>query len=420
MATSDWREAAKHLKAVAQQASAHQRSVASKLGIKLPARVPERVAAVLIAEALHEALVESHSGPPTAAQQDYLRDLAKGVRARLPAEVPTQAQIEAWITVMQARRAEKALRTLQLSSGDIVAPVDRPDDEADEVSSIDVTGRVYFRGGNGASARAHILRVLARAGNHSEDAKAAKKKAANRRALRSRLGGPPTAQRLAPLKPHQVKGALSTDGLSELEDTLDEAKDERPLQELLTRRPGLLARITVSSFGTFVVPLPRLGERYVPDFVLVVADSAGIHYTLVELESPRQRLSLKDGQLSAKAREALQQIESWREWLKDNLTMAQRPREANGLGLPEIRPDSPGLVLIGRRSEITPTANLVMRQRLREQLGISFHTYDWLSSALRSSPNGRIRAIDVSPDWEPPNLSFMDLPSGLPEGSPFD
>jgi hypothetical protein len=181
-----------------------------------------------------------------------------------------------------------------------------------------------------------------------------------------------------------------------------------------------LARLTVSSFGTFVLPLPRLGERYVPDFVLVVADSGGIHYTLIELESPRQRLSLRNGQLSAKAREAVQQIESWREWLKDNLAMAQRPRDANGLGLPEIRPDSPGLVLIGRRSEIAPADNLVIRQRLREQSGISIHTYDWLTSELRPGPNRRIRAIDVEPDWEPPNPFLMDL-SDVDNGrSPFE
>jgi len=195
---------------------------------------------------------------------------------------------------------------------------------------------------------------------------------------------------------------------------LTRQKNERPLQALLARRPGLWARLTVSSFGTFVVPLPRLGNMYVPDFMLVVADSGGIHYTLVELESPRQKMSLRNGQLSAKAREAKDQIESWREWLKDNLTTAQRSRDENGLGLPEIRPESPGLILIGRRKDPVPFKNRTIRQRLREQSGISIHTYDWLLDALRG---GAIRPIDVSPDWEPPNpfaldpLDEDDLPS---------
>jgi hypothetical protein len=218
-----------------------------------------------------------------------------------------------------------------------------------------------------------------------------------------------------------VTGSPSRADLAQLEDILDSSADERPLQRFLGRTPTVLADLATSSFGSFVIPLPRLGSHYVPDFVLAIADSAGIHYTLVELESPTKPLARQDGELAAKAREAVHQIEDWREWLKDNLAHAQRPREEHGLGLPEIRPESPAIVLIGRRSQIQPWKNQRVRQRLREHQGITIHSYDWLVEVLQ--PRARARSalgpLDVDRDWERPNPFELDAGDEADEMSPF-
>lgn len=405
MTFRSWTDAVKELEKAIAPATRQQLELAAELGVTMRERTPAVVAAVLLRERLAGELLLGNPEAPSDAQRDYVRDLARAGKARSPGRVPTRAQMDAWIEVMQAKRAITALTSLKLEAGDVVAPIDGPDLEVDEVISIGQTGRVYFKGGQGAGARPHRLRVVARDGARTRAAGRSRESAANRRANRTRISGPPTTQRLAPLAEFEVKGGRTSADVSALEDVLDQAQDEAPVQKFLEDHPELFVSLRVSSYGTFVLTLPRLGSEYVPDFVLAIADSAGIHYTLIELESPRRPLSLRNGELSAKGREAVGQIESWREWLKDNLAYAQRPREQNGLGLPEIRPESPGLVLIGRRSEPTPYQNQIVRQRIRERQGISIHTYDWLLELLaprtpRTSPLG---PLDVALDWERPN-----------------
>jgi hypothetical protein len=340
---------------------------------------------VLLKEALTAELLTVNSGEPSDQQIGYLRDLAKAAGARAPARVTTRDQADAWIKVMLARRAIRALKTLRVSKGDLVAAVDAPDTEVDEVSSIGTTGRVFFLGGAGAGSRPHRLRVVARATDSGPTVTKHRKRAQNRRLLRRRGVGPPPEQGLRPLMPYSVGRGPSSANAEELTDVVDQARDERPIQRYVAEHPGVLGSLVVSSYGKFVIPLPRLGSEYIPDFVIAVADSAGIHYTLVEIESPRAKLALKDGQFAEKAREAIQQIESWREWLKDNLGYAQKAREENGLGLPGIRPDARGLVLIGRRTEAPSFRNRVVRQRLAESNGIEVHSYDWLIAEISPS-----------------------------------
>lgn len=404
MAFNDWKQTVQALERVYGPATARQREIARRNDVNLPTGTPRLVAAVFLREGLGDVLLESPSGEPTQEQLTYLRDLAKDGKAKAPAKVTTRAQMDAWIAVMQARRAATALRRLKLLPGDLVTPLDGSDGEIDEVMSFGATGRVYFRGGHGAGNRPHRLRVVARAGESTSAAIKARTTAANRRAMRQRLSGPPSTARLLPLRPYEVKGGPRTADIAQFADLLDQARDERPLQGFLAKHPSMLGYLSASSYGTFVVPLPRLGSQYVPDFVLVTADSAGIHYTLVELESPRAAMSLRSGELARKAREALQQIESWREWLKDNLAYAQRPSSENGLGLPEIRPETAGLVLIGRRSQSLPMHNQRVRQRLRERQGVSIHTYDWLVESLRVDRHQLpLGPLDLKRHWEPPN-----------------
>ena len=124
------------------------------------------------------------------------------------------------------------------------------------------------------------------------------------------------------------------------------------------------------SLGTYVRNQPSLGGQRYPDFALAVVDSGGVHWTLIELESPRVNAGLKSGQLAEKARTAVQQIETWREWLTVNLDFARRPRDEDGLGLVEIRPQCPGLVLIGRRASMRQISTAVQRRLLEEHIAL--------------------------------------------------
>lgn len=76
-------------------------------------------------------------------------------------------------------------------------------------------------------------------------------------------------------------------------------------------------------------------------------------------------------------------------WLQSNQAYAARPRTENGLGLTDIDPRLPGLILIGREKDVDPrTAGL--RRQLAGQWNIQIHTYDWLVRMAR----GRIDALE--------------------------
>ena len=154
------------------------------------------------------------------------------------------------------------------------------------------------------------------------------------------------------------------------------------MQQCLEDHPELLARLAgLTSYGTYVRSQVSLGGHLVPDFLLAVADSIGVHWTLIESESPTAAVAIRNGRLAGKAREGVQQIDDWREWLLANLDFAPRSPRDKGLGLVEMRPESPGIVIIGRRGS-SPPASQEVRTRLREQRGITLHSYDWLLDAV--------------------------------------
>jgi hypothetical protein len=74
-------------------------------------------------------------------------------------------------------------------------------------------------------------------------------------------------------------------------------------------------------------------------------------------------------------------VSEWREWLQNNLDTARRSRRNDGLGLVEIRPQSEGVVLVGRRALLFDNTHTV-RNPIREQSRIRVHTYDWLLERL--------------------------------------
>lgn len=99
----------------------------------------------------------------------------------------------------------------------------------------------------------------------------------------------------------------------------------------------------------------------------------------------------KNGDPTARLTHAIRQIEDWRDWLTRNASYAVRD-----LGLPDIRPDLPGLVLIGRRASVDPATNSLRRQ-MAVTRKIQIHTYEFLLDNARGRLNGALTtAADAS------------------------
>lgn len=209
----------------------------------------------------------------------------------------------------------------------------------------------------------------------------ARRDVANGVAPRAKTSGFSAAQ-ASHLEHARVMEPPTASEVEELERVLSSAQDERPLQSFLERFPHLLGTVLSGAHAQYVLPSVRLGAERVPDFLVADVDSAGIRWVLVELESPRSPVTLRTkNQLSDKARTGVSQIQEWREWIQNNLDYARRPRNHDGLGLIDIRPAAEGLVLVGRREELRPSASSLRRQ-LYETESISIHTYDWLIERL--------------------------------------
>jgi hypothetical protein len=87
----------------------------------------------------------------------------------------------------------------------------------------------------------------------------------------------------------------------------------------------------------------------------------------------------------------MRQISDWRSWLERNQPYASRLRTKHGLGLTDISPRLPALILIGRTSDIADSSNERRRQMMNESR-IQIHSYDWLAGsqgALSVLPTAR-------------------------------
>jgi hypothetical protein len=138
--------------------------------------------------------------------------------------------------------------------------------------------------------------------------------------------------------------------LVRLEGCIEQANEEKPIQEFLEAHRQVLASL-LGGNERYCIPKPRLGKHYVPDFLLCYADSTGAHWIMVELETPRSTVALTSGvELEHHARQGVAQIHQWRRWLDGNLATARASTREDGLGLIDISPQSRGLVLVGRTS----------------------------------------------------------------------
>jgi Domain of unknown function (DUF4263) len=383
--SSDWRTIVADLKLFASQPTAAPQVLAAKLGYDLPHDTPEPVAAELLRRQVSDALLLQESSSASDGQIEYLADLADETGSAEPEHEYDRRLADAWISVMHARRAVDHLERLRPEPGDIVEIRSHPDpDKAEdhefrEISSIGSDGQLFFRG-RGLRARPHAVQMVAR--KAGEDYDGAQYRARQRAALLVNNPEALVIGRLDELARWKVEGEPTSASVLAFEDALNSARNERPMQKVLEQHPEMLDYLVSGHGGIYVIPQVQLGKDYVPDFLVAAYTSLGLHWTLVELESPTAVLTIKDGQPAQQLRKAMQQIADWREWLMNNVNYARRPTAENGLGLPGIRIDARGLIIIGRGR--LSTHSDAMRMREQSQRNVEIRTYDWLIRAARA------------------------------------
>lgn len=376
-----WRAAVAALRQATGPTTNKQRNLAADAGTKLPRALPQFVAAARLQAAYAAELCVE---PPTATPDYELEYLATldAKRARDPRVKADRREAEAWIKFLLFKRRQEALERLQLEAGDIVE-IKRSAGQLGAVASIGGTGRIYFKGGSGAGAWPDMVTVKCRGTATTKKAEALKAAAANQAATRAKADAWSVAKEKE-LLDYKIMARVRSSDIDQLEAVIHAAEDEKPIQMFLEKCPQTMAALLGGS-PRFVVPRPNLGGKRIPDFLLGDVDSLGIRWILVELETPVSPVTLQNDNLLEKpARKGESQIEEWREWIQNNLSLARRSRRDGGLGLPDIRPRSEGLVLVGRRTALGENASDV-RNPIHEQKRIRIHTYDWLLEQLRGA-----------------------------------
>jgi hypothetical protein len=135
---------------------------------------------------------------------------------------------------------------------------------------------------------------------------------------------------------------------------------EREYQTFLERNP-----VFVEPLAAEVIPQRKLGIEFVTDFVIRTHDS---RYVVVEIEKPQDRIFTLKSDFTAEFTHAVGQVLDFQGWIADNVAYAQK-------GLPLIEAPH-GIVVIGRRSEMSAGQQAKLRRWLANSRAIAVLTYD--------------------------------------------
>jgi hypothetical protein len=373
MPFKSWEEVDRLLAEATAPATNEQKELGRYAAAAIPRDIPRLVAAVVLRQALGDALHLPAPRPLSERYSALLRILRRPSDPQI--EPQNDDDAEAWVTHLRLLRRRECLSRLKVDEGDLVKTMA---DEVAEVSSIGDDGRLYFRGGRGFGAWPDQVEIVVRSSDNSYAAKEQRRQTGNIAARRSALSDWSFAKK-NDLADFNITSYVSNEDITALEEVVNLAHDEKPIQEFLRETRHLLTAILTGT-DRFCLPQKRLGAEYVPDFIIGDADSLGIRWVLIELETPRSGVYKKDGSLDRNARKGVAQIMNWRTWLADNIAYARKRRAENGLGLFDIRENSDAIVLVGRRARMRNTKD-AQRQQYR-QSNIHIHTYDWLLECL--------------------------------------
>lgn len=180
---------------------------------------------------------------------------------------------------------------------------------------------------------------------------------------------------------------IKIEDVGELKHAIDSAEREEDIQQFLQSNPKYLIQHLGGGHGRWVIPKKKLGSEYVTDFMIAEKHSFGFEWQAVELESPLRPMFKKNGDPSQYLNHAIRQIRDWRIWLNRNQNYASQSRDKSGLGLTDIDSDVKGLIIIGRRSELSNLC-IERRRQMVKETNIRIHTYDYLVDALQGRLQG--------------------------------
>lgn len=111
-----------------------------------------------------------------------------------------------------------------------------------------------------------------------------------------------------------------------------------------------------------------LGERYVVDFLIKLADD---NYIVIEIEKPEDAIITKSGNLSSKCTHAIRQALEYREWLVSNHLYARN--EYEHIWRPQC------MVVIGMESSLSDSQRARLMQENESRQGVlKIVGFDWL------------------------------------------
>lgn len=374
-----WQVVAEGLERKCATPTSEQISVARGLGIDLEQTTPAPVAAAELRVLLRNPLGLVLAGDFGDEEYEVLLEFA----GRTDFEVPRMDELEcrevlnAWLRVARDRESATGLRRLEPAVDDVVTARDRRrgPDLYGEISSVGANGRLHFRGGHGLGTAPHRVTRITRPGEDAylDQLRMAREYAAAVQSNPARI----TRAEEAQLARWRINFPATPAAIEALRNALETADDEAAMQRLLEKHPALLAGTVVGTHDTWVRPQVQLGNHYMADFMIAGQTSLGLRWTLVELESPVSRLTNPGNKRATTTlRHAVDQIEDWRRWLSSNLHYARSARDADGLRLPGITAEVPGLIIMAREDADDAAADI--RELHARRSHIQVRTYDWL------------------------------------------
>lgn len=160
---------------------------------------------------------------------------------------------------------------------------------------------------------------------------------------------------------------------------LKQKESEETYHQFLAEHAGFFL-VTLYDSESIVVSKLRLGADYVVDFIKTHDHrSAGIQFEFIELETPWSAPYTKSGKPSSRLVTALQQIENWKRWMKENKYEFRRlfPLYNKGIPLDERYKFT---IIIGNRENSEQW--LERRNQLAEELSIAIRSFDYLTDHI--------------------------------------
>lgn len=389
-ASPGWKTIADGMERLLQGPTTHQLETAASLSVILPASLPAPVATVV----LHWHITDPGlRGSSTFDVPFGLIELEASLGLSPTEELITnsRAELSAWFAARYMLKTLRGLRSLQPVPGDVVHQRFRPVGEDRVVSSIGNDGRVHFKGRPSGRAWPNNLTMVARVGSSGHPAAA--RASANNQLNRS-TSTTTNLQNFDGLNGWALKSVIpSPQAIRALEDLLESGEmREEKYQQTITAHPELLGALVIGNWRTYVIPKPRLGGEYVPDYLVLGINSHGPNWVLVEIESPRHQITNQNGSLSTPTRHAVGQINDWREWLLNEVSYVQSQ------GYVGLTTRSHGVVIIGRDDPSPTHANSRVRTEWENRIAV--HSWDWLLRSAKNFSQNNLQVTDIAVDVE--------------------